>query len=474
MGAITLPFIQEKNEISTTNAVSEKQIREKIIVDDHLVSSIYFETPSKVFLSSSMLVLNEEEHVDRIKNFETRKNLFYLHGVPTSNNSKFIREYILCIFQAQVLAIYSSVSQNVWLKSNQKKPHASFQRVSLQKKGKEIKRVQTLATRAVYALGLDYGVVKCGIGPGKKAMVINVNPGPKVNDEMGDVFVQAIFQYIVQLSEAKVPLQKIVLGADPEFIMQSPKGYLLIASNYFPVNGRVGCDAIWLGQNHANKPLVEIRPEPTADPREMVIRIYQGLQKAARKMENIPSVWLAGALPYKGFPLGGHIHFSGIQPNFKMLRALDNYVTLMIMMAEDKNGVNRRPRYGFLGDFRYQPHGGFEYRTLPSWLISPTLTKGVFAVSKVVVANYHLLRYDLLSDTRIQEAYYKGDKELIRSWIHILWNDLRDLEDYEPYHSYIDRFFRYILSGVTWDEKKDFRKNWRIAPYNKEKENTEQ
>lgn len=465
MGAITLPYIQEKNEISTSDVVNENQIRERVIVDGQLVSSIIFEPPRGVYLASSVLVLNDEEHVNRITDATTRKDLLHLHGIPTSTHTKYIREYILCIFQTRTLAMYSSKSQDAWITSDQKKPHTSFQRVSLQNKGKEVKRVQTLAVRALYALGLDYGVVKCGVGVGKKTVVLSVNPAPKVQDEMEAAFVQAIYLYMKQLKKLDVPLNQIVLGADPEFIMQSPKGHLLIASNYFSQYGRVGCDAIWLGQNHANKPLVEIRPDPSPDPRELAIRVYQGLQMAAKKMSNIPSIWLAGALPHKGFPIGGHVHFSGIQPNFKMLRALDNYLALMLMIAEDKNGVGRRPKYGFLGDFRYQPHGGFEYRTLPSWLVSPTLTKGVFALAKVVVANYHILRYDLLADVRFQEAYYKGQKEPIQDWVHILWEDLRDLDDYDVYHTYIDRFFKYVLSGTTWDESKDLRRNWRIAPY---------
>jgi hypothetical protein len=464
MGAVTLPY-KYLQYLDQGLDLDKNDIRELIITPDRkLVSTIYLDIPNVNDLSQSLFVLNDEDNVKQIQDNSIQKQLLQLHGVPVCKNMKFIREYILCIFQTNTILIYCSTSISAWLSPNQKQK-TKFQRVSLQDPGKEVKRVQNLAIRALYALGLDYGVVKCGIGEGRKTVVVYVNPSPKLNSEMEEAFIISILQYKEQLDNLRFPLDEIVLGADPEFVMQSPKGHLLVASNYFPIKGKVGCDAIWIGQNHASKPLVEIRPEPTSDPRKLVVHIYEGLLYAAKKMSNIPSIWLAGAMPYKGFPLGGHIHFSGIQPNFKMLRALDNYLSLILIVVEDKKGRDRRPKYGFLGDFRYQPYGGFEYRTPPSWLVSPTLTKGVFAVAKIIVANYFLLRYNPLSNIELQKSYYEGDKETISEWVKILWDDLKSLKDYQVYQNYLDRFFQYILSGVTWDESKDFRKNWRIPPY---------
>jgi hypothetical protein len=381
-----------------------------------------------------------------------------------------LRQYVVCIFQTLDLAMYRSTGQSAWLANNRKQQRLSFKRVSLQEQGKEVRKIQTTAIRALYALGLDYGVVKCGVGAGQRIAVFQVIPGPKLNTEMENGLVRSILQYVKKLKEAKVSQDQIVLGADPEFVMESPKGHLLIASNYFPARGRVGCDAIWMGQNHTNKPLVEIRPEPTSDPRTIVVRIYQGLLTAAKKMHNKPCKWLAGNMPYNGFPLGGHIHFSGIQPDFKMLRALDNYLSLLLVAVEDERGKGRRPKYGFLGDFRYQKHGGFEYRTPPSWLVSPTLTKGVFVTAKLIVANYRTLNHNPLADFDLQHAYYTGDKEKILSLVPVLWEDLKKLDDYQIYENYLDEFYRYLTSGITWDETQDFRKNWRIPPYHKRKE----
>ena len=57
-----------------------------------------------------------------------------------------------------------------------------------------------------------------------------------------------------------------MLGADPEFMMQSLEGQIVLASKYFPRFGSVGCDAIWHGQNRSHKPLVELRPRPHEQP----------------------------------------------------------------------------------------------------------------------------------------------------------------------------------------------------------------
>ncbi|SEN43259.1 putative amidoligase domain-containing protein [Lihuaxuella thermophila] len=461
MGAVTLPYNALENE---------NLVREIAIVNDRrMATSIRLDSPAGRHLSESMLILNDESQVKRALDSKLRKETLELHGVPVSVNGPLIRQYVVCIFQTRVLVMYRSKGQ-AWTANNRKHQRLSFQRVSLQEQGKEVRKIQTTAIRALYALGLDYGVVKCGVGAGQKIAVTQVIPGPRLNAEMENGLIRAILQYVKKLKEPKVSQDQIVLGADPEFVMKSPKGHLLMASNYFPTRGRIGCDAIWMGANHANKPLVEIRPEPTSDPRTIVVRIYQGLLQAAKKMHHSPAKWLAGNMPYNGFPLGGHIHFSGIRPDFKMLRALDNYLSLLLVVVEDERGKGRRPKYGFLGDFRYQKHGGFEYRTPPSWLVSPTLTKGVFVTAKLIVANYRTLKYNPLADFAIQQAYYTGDKDKIFNLVPVLWEDLKKLDDYQLYKKYLDEFYRYLTSGITWDETQDFRKYWRIPPYHKQKE----
>src|SRR5690606_17843696 len=195
--------------------------------------------------------------------------------------------------------------------------------------------------------------------------------------------------------------------------------------------------------------------------------MLQGMLYAAKKVNDASIRWLAGGMPYPGYPLGGHIHFSGVHLNFKLLRALDNYLALPLVLAEDPRGIKRRPKYGFLGDFRRQFHGGFEYWTLPSWLVSPTITKGVIAAAQVIAAQYPYLRYNPLKDSSIQTAYYQGSKGKLKKIVPTLWRDLARLPEYKEYQTYLDGFFSLLLSGTTWNERVDFRRRWKLAPYNR-------
>jgi hypothetical protein len=406
--------------------------------------------------------LNDEQHLNKIADEATKKKILRAHGIGVQDKSFVIRQYIVYVYQTKVLFAYRSQTQGQWLQKNAS--NIKYQRVSVNDPSKEVQNVQNIATRAVYALGLDYALVVCGVVSGKNIVIRKVNPTPKLNRTMVEAYQKAL-QRFEAVENVEIAADKLLLGADPEFIMRSNKGNLILASKYFPLRGKVGCDAIWLGQNRSHKPLVEVRPEPSSDPRVLVERIYNCLHYAAKKVAHVPCSWLAGAMPYSGYPIGGHIHFSGIEPTFRMLRVLDNYLTVPLMMAEDQKGVQRRPKYGYLGDFRVKNHGGFEYRTPPSWLVSPTLTKGVLAAAKLIILHYKELNLNPLGNPDLQIAYYKGDKDAFRLWTSLLCQELKDLDAYDSYEKYLDPYFEYLQSGKKWDETKDFRRAWRLPPY---------
>ncbi|MDT2266346.1 hypothetical protein P7H12_25890 [Paenibacillus larvae] len=96
--------------------------------------------------------------------------------------------------------------------------------------------------------------------------------------------------------------------------------------------------------------------------------------------------------------------------NVHLLRALDNYLAMPLVLAEGITTRFRRPRYGFLGDYRRQRHGGFEYRSLPSWLVEPDLTEGIFCLSALIASHYLELNKLPLQELSFQRAYYEGEK----------------------------------------------------------------
>ncbi|WP_164491717.1 putative amidoligase domain-containing protein [Staphylospora marina] len=448
----------------TVSLENEDSIRKHLVGEDgRMASGILLDLPESLGLSPSVLSLNDEKAVKRSRDSTVRHAVLKLHGISVGETLTPVKEYVLAVFQTKVVAVWRTRGHPVWNASARKKQ--TYVRADVTESSKEMRKAQALAIRAVYALGLDYGLVRLRIGTGRRMGIVNVQPAPILNKDMEKGFVQAIQSYYQQCIQPKPSVDRIVLGADPEFVMKTPDGNLVIASRYVPIRGKVGCDAIWIGQNRNQKPLFELRPEPTPDPKTLVVRMYQALLYCAKKTRHVQCKWLAGSLPHPGFPIGGHIHFSGILPDFKLLRALDNYLTLPLTLAEDAKGIKRRPKYGFLGDFRYQEHGGFEYRTPPSWLVSPTLTKGVLAAAKVIAVNYRSLRHDPFAQLKMQEAYYSGNKKELAAWLEPIWEDLRQTEEYRLYARYLDDFFRYLASGKVWDETRDFRKSWRIPPY---------
>jgi hypothetical protein len=148
-----------------------------------------------------------------------------------------------------------------------------------------------------------------------------------------------------------------------------------------------------------------------------------------------------------------------------VLRALDNYVALPTLMLEDAASARRRPRFGFLGDFRRKPHGGFEYRTLPSWMATPQIALGLLTLAQLVVRNAERLRLRPLHDPDAQRHFYAGDKAALRPWIPLIWSDLERLPEYAAYRRRLDALKRRLLRSEAWDGTADIRAAWKLLPW---------
>ncbi|MNC37864.1 hypothetical protein D3C75_864470 [compost metagenome] len=167
-------------------------------------------------------------------------------------------------------------------------------------------------------------------------------------------------------------------------------------------------------------------------------------------------------MPQRGFPLGGHVHFSGVPLTAELLRVLDNYLALPVAAIEDSSSFRRRPLYGNLGDFREQSYGGFEYRTLPSFLVSPLVTKGVIALARLIAENVEVLTLRPLQQDEIYQAFYTGNQKILRNALPRLINDITSTTTYHRYENYISPFLEAVISGRTWDESSDIRRLWKL------------
>ncbi|OEH84794.1 hypothetical protein BHU72_08140 [Desulfuribacillus stibiiarsenatis] len=374
------------------------------------------------------------------------------------NNIKTIRNYRIFVFQFQTLIIYRSNDNLVWLSANTQQPLTKYYQV-LEDANRETKKVARLAEKAVFSLGLDFGEVWIGIDSDKKRVVLNVDSAPILNLKRKKLYYEAIVQFIVNYTNdlnGTLP----VIGADAEFMLRR-KGKMVLASKYFPKNGKIGCDARTINRDQKKRPLAEIRPDPSTKPDIVLDNIYEIFNDAIRKV-NVSSIeWVAGSMPFKGYTVGGHIHFSDVKLNTPMVRALDNYLAIPFSLIEDAEiAKKRRKKYGTLGDVRTQFHGGFEYRTLSSWILCPKITKAALHLSYFIVQNYTQLRKDLFLTYNNQQKFYATDRNLLKKYFIQTWEELEKIPGFINIYKNIKILRDMIDKDEIWNELGDFKNNW--------------
>lgn len=326
-----------------------------------------------------------------------------------------------------------------------------------------MKMIQSIAARALYSLGLDSGEVLLTAMGNRRYLVEGVTPLLHTpGSPLPEPYRAASLELQRSLALEQPGRPGLLMGMDPEFLLlREPSGRVVPASRYLPTDGVAGCDAGPPGTRGAF-PVAELRPAPRGEPRALLAQLMSAAATADRLIADRSLRWRAGGMPLKGWALGGHLHFSGVTLTAPLLRALDNYLALPMLLLEDVRAGARRPRYGVLGDFRYQPHGGFEYRTLPSFLVSPVIAKGAVYLAHLIVSHYEDLPLRPLDRDDLHAAYYSGDKTPLRAEVPALLAQLRALGGYEKAALYIEPLFRYIAAERTWDESRDIRELWRV------------
>ncbi|ACX64626.1 putative amidoligase domain-containing protein [Paenibacillus sp. Y412MC10] len=327
------------------------------------------------------------------------------------------------------------------------------------------RRLEKAALRSLYTLGVDEGEVIITARPGRRYVVEDVRMPADRSKAVMSAKGQGSRRtegYPANNEEGDSSLvSSLLMGMDPEFVLMKDNGDIVFASEFMERGGSVGSDAVRL-RGEVIYPIAELRPSPKANPKELLLEMQKALREAHLLIQDRSLAWKAGALPYGDFPLGGHIHFSGVPLSLSLLQTLDNYVALPLTLLEDPNGRLRRPRYGFLGDFRRQPYGGFEYRTLPSFLVSPLVAKVSLGVAYLAARYSDRLPGRPLNTERYHRAYYEGDKSVLKECIAGWHRDLSALPEYPDYAREIERAVAHMETGRTWDESRDIRPLWNI------------
>ncbi len=335
--------------------------------------------------------------------------------------------------------------------------------------GKRMQFVRRMAVRCLYVLGLHFGCIDVASISKKHAVPLNFDPFPRLTRKSGRRYGEHASKYVHRLTEhPEQILRPALIGADLEFIMRRPRGRVLYASRYFSRHGRVGHDQQGSRRVRGRYPIVEIRPSPVEDPPELVDGIHKLLRRAARRTPKKRVSWEAGSHPVSGCAIGGHIHFSRVDLTTELLRALDNYLAVPVMMLENPSKARRRrPHYGHLGEFRWKSYGGFEYRTLSSWIVAPQYALAVVTLAKLIIDNYPKLQRNILPSVDDVAAFYRCDKEAMRANFEEAWKDLERLDDYEKVAEQLEVIPNLVRQGKQWLETHDFRGRWGLLPKRK-------
>jgi hypothetical protein len=386
---------------------------------------------------------------------ETMIKILSWNNIACKRNSRVLisRYYEILVFDISIISI------------KQKIPNRSTKAVSYIKQ-KACEKAAELSKKAVYHLGLDYAMVKIALTANKQYIVLNVDPSPSVRSiDLRKLMVKIVNS---QNEDEVVHGRDVKLGADPEFML-SRKHRMIPASIYFPHHGKVGCDNIRT-RDRQQHPIGELRPAPSISPLKLTENLNSALHTAVNMAPSRHLRWIAGSRPFKGYPIGGHIHFSNIKLNFAVLRALDNFLAIPVLMLENSNtAALRRKKYGALADFRVKKYGGFEYRTLSSWLVSLEITRAVLCLAKIIATQYLELNQNYLNTLQAQQAFYKGDKEYFKAKFVDLWSAICQTDLYNQYTDELQVIQDMINSGESWNEKDDFRKAWSLHKRSKKK-----
>ncbi|BBH19772.1 hypothetical protein Back11_11170 [Paenibacillus baekrokdamisoli] len=396
-------------------------------------------------------------HVERIQTLDKRLIAMVDHREPSSNTP----DYNLR-FSGDRACLEGSSTQS----SSIAAPKLGYLR---QQELSDIlsRRMTRLALKSMHAVGLDFGSVVVHVEDNGRCTVASMQV-PRASELQEGIWQEAIQKFAANWSDPLLSsgtdssVKPLLIGADPEFLLLSKQGKVVSAEKYLEGGHGAGCDAVLVG-GRVIYPVAELRPAPADSPDALASNIRRLLIQANARITDHSLRWAAGGMPVPGFALGGHIHLSGVRLTSRLLRQLDSYVALPLAMLEAPNDQARRPRYGTLGDFRYQPHGGFEYRTLASWLVSPVAAKGAFALMLLCARETDHLHYRPSENEALVDAYYTGDRETLKGCLDRLSDSISATSSYKELSQWIDPLILAAREGRTWNVDQDIRVKWRIC-----------
>ncbi|PKM76846.1 MAG: hypothetical protein CVU90_10495 [Firmicutes bacterium HGW-Firmicutes-15] len=447
-----LGIIHKSNQMSAT-ILSHLESSGSIISckEEIIDETVYLNILARCGSSDREYIVNSPQAIANSLDLNFIQQILSINGIKHENAAGDIinREYDVLVFEMSTI----SVKQKIYGK-------AAAQIKYIEED--QCKKVADLAKRVIYLMGLDYGMVKIAITGARKTRVLSVNTSPLIREKDIKTLLRKLDRIISNIEGMES--QEVKMGADPEFMLaNATNGRMIPASQFFPREGTVGCDNIRI-PSRQQRPVAELRPKPDYSPLQLLSNLKQALYSASTLSPYRNIKWLAGSQPFGGYSIGGHIHFSNVNLNNHILRALDNYVGLPLFLIENQiTAVKRRKKYGFLADYRTKDYGGFEYRTPGSWLVSPEITTAAFCLGKIVASNYLHLTRNCFIAVDAQRAFYEGDQDYLRPLFKDIWADIQNLSMYNSFSEELQFIANMIQNDINWDERVDIRKTWGIT-----------
>lgn len=251
----------------------------------------------------------------------------------------------------------------------------------------------------------------------------------------------------------------ITIGSDPEFGLIHQNGRQAMARDFLTdsTSAEIGVDG------HSD--IGEIRPRHGKTPREHLTNIANLMVKVGRTVPHDIKI-TAGSMVGED-PIGGHIHFgiSG-RSSFSIAqaaRALDYFLALPVALIEVQSSAKTRrvgSSYGSLCSWREQKHG-FEYRTLPSWLLGWGVALSILSVGYAVVdAVRQKACPDVPKDIPNPQSFNNCNKKVLRPLMKQIRKGWRKLPLYPEFRLEIAFLNHLLVRGMEWKEGQDVRHNW--------------
>ncbi|NVM24242.1 MAG: hypothetical protein HWN68_20990, partial [Desulfobacterales bacterium] len=254
----------------------------------------------------------------------------------------------------------------------------------------------------------------------------------------------------------------LTIGSDPEFGLIDEDGYQVLAHNVLPnsTTDEIGVDG------HSD--IGELRPKYANSPRGHLENIAALMMKVE---EMVPShIKIVAGSMVGNDPIGGHIHFGNLGRNFARglaLRALDCYLALPVALIEIESSARERHQdgYGGLGSVddaacRSQPWG-FEYRTLPSWLLGWGVALSILSIGYAVVDAVKRNSCPTIpSKIPDPKDFHNCNKEAMHPFLSKIRQGWRELPLYPEFRLEMAYLNHLLVHKMDWLEGVDIRDKW--------------